>query len=160
MIHIAIILAVLITILAIFLFAKSNRKRIELEADFIVGGVDNVCESFNIGKNVDVSGILGSDFFEKYKYVIDFDKHTIRHGWRSLPFKEAMKLLGIPFIVLWQNERKYIFIVDTGSTYCHISSKALDTLDFDLDTEKLMSTIGAGGVTSTSGMAKIKLYYE
>ena len=158
---ILLILAIVISIAIILMLAMiSKSKKIDLYVSFVVGGVDEVCKSFMVGKNINVAGILGSDFFEKYGYIIDFKRNRIWHNLMCISFNEAMELLGIPFIVLWQDDRKYIFIIDTGSSNSHISSEALETMDFEFDTSKKFVTSGVGGSKSTSGAAIAKLTYK
>ena len=144
----------------IYVIYVESKKDVELDVDFVVGSIDEVCENFKVGSKVNVSGILGSDFMKKYNYIIDFKKNRIWHNMTYISFNEAMELLRIPFIVLWQSGKKYIFIIDTGSSNSHISSEALNTLDFDMDMEKSFTTVGVGGDTKTSGLANVKLHYR
>jgi len=140
------------------LFNKS--RNIELEIDMIPGDIDSVFESFHIGKGITISGLLGTDFLDKYGYVIDFKKNRILHNFHCISFKEAMKLIGIPYIVLWQNGRKYIFIVDTGSAKCHLSSKVLDKIDHIMDDSKTNIIVGAGGSVVSKGIITTKFTYK
>ena len=135
-------------------------KHIDLDIELIPGDLDNVYESFKVGSNVNVAGLIGTDFLDKYKYVIDFKRGKIFHNLHSVSFKEAMELLGIPYIVLWQNNRKYIFIIDTGSTYSHVSSEALKTLEYTTDNSKTFTTVGCGGNIGAIGLVKTKLSYK
>lgn len=160
MILLAIIAILFVAATIVVVYKESKTKKIELDVNFVIGSIDSVCENFKVGSNVNVAGILGTDFLNKYNYVIDFKRNRIWHNLHYISFSEAMELLRIPFIVLWQGGRKYIFIIDTGSTNSHISNEALNTLDFDLDTEKKFTTVGCGGGNSTSGMASAKLYYR
>lgn len=53
---------------------KASYKDREYE---LLATIKDMSKPFNIIKNntgVNISGLLGSDFFEKYKYIIDFDK--------------------------------------------------------------------------------------
>lgn len=163
MIVIIVLAIMLLLFLAFLAFAKMSSSRTLktiLDIELIPGDIDNVFESFNVGRGVDVVGLIGNDFLDKYGYVIDFNKHTIFHKWHGMSFKEAMTLIGIPFIVLWQNERKYIFIIDTGSNNSHISSRVLDTLEYDIDESRKFVTIGGGGSINAKGIVKAKFRYE
>lgn len=140
------------------LFNKT--KNIELEIDMIPGDIDSVFESFHIGKGITISGLLGTDFLDKYGYVIDFKKNKVFHNFHSLSFREAMELIGIPCIVLWQNGNKYIFIIDTGSAKSHVHSKALETMDHLMDNTKSFNVVGAGGSVMSRGLAMVRLYYK
>lgn len=157
---ILLILGISMVGLGVFIHSKSSARRIELDVELIPGTTDNVIGHFKKFRNVDVAGILGTDFLDKYDYVIDFNKGIVKHKSYAISFKEAMELLGIPYIVLWQNGTKYIFIVDTGSSKSHISSKKLDTLDFEYDTSETFTTVGAGGNVESQGIVKTKFYYR
>lgn len=55
------------------IMAVSNKNH-EFESDFIISDLD---DAFNIIKKesgVQIHGILGSKFFQKYKYVLDFEE--------------------------------------------------------------------------------------
>lgn len=160
MITIIVILALLVILAGIAFYSKLKTQSVELEIEMIPGDIDNVFENFHVGKNVNVVGLIGTDFLDKYGYIIDFKRNRIWHNLHSISFKEAMELLRVPYIVLWQNNSKYIFIVDSGSGQSHISSKVLNTLDFDLDMSKQSSTLGAGGITQSQGIVTAKFYYR
>lgn len=160
MILIIVLTALALSGLGLVYLIRNRSRNIELDVDFVVGSIDGVCKNFKVGSNVNVAGVLGTDFLDKYNYIIDFRKNRIWHRLHSISFKEAMELLRIPFIVLWQDGRKYIFIIDTGSSNSHVSKEALDTMDFDLDTSKSYITVGVGGGNATFGTATTKLYYR
>lgn len=60
----------------------SNMCKIDLEMNgitfndlFVVNDLDNAFSSLKEDHGVTLHGILGTSFFEKYKYVIDFNKY-------------------------------------------------------------------------------------
>lgn len=140
--------------------SKSKTKRIELEMELIPSDLDNVFEDFKIRKRINISGLLGTDFLDRYGYVIDFKRNRIWHNLHYISFRDAMELINIPCVVLCQGDKKYLFIVDSGSSMSHISSEALKTLEYELDTSKNFITVGCGGGMDSQGLVKTKLYYR
>ena len=47
----------------------------EFENEFVVNDMTNVKRSVKESNGVDIDGLIGSDFFNKYKYIIDFNKY-------------------------------------------------------------------------------------
>lgn len=160
MIVLLLILIVLVIGFGVIQFSKSKIKRIELDVELIPSDLDNVFEDFKIRKRINISGLLGTDFLDKYGYVIDFKRNRIWHNIHYISFREAMELINIPCVVLCQGDKKYLFIVDSGSSMSHISSEALMTLDYELDTSKNFTTVGCGGGMNSQGLVKTKLYYR
>lgn len=146
--------------LGVAIYSKSKTKRIELDVELIPSDIDNVFEDFRVRKKINISGLLGTDFLDKYGYVIDFKRNRIWHNLHYISFREAMELINIPCVVLCQGDKKYLFIVDSGSSMSHISSEALKTLDYELDTSKNFVTVGCGGGMDSQGLVKTKLYYR
>lgn len=157
------LIIIILFVMAGFMYTYTSwlgAKNTDLDIEMIPGDLDNVLESFRVGQGVDVSGIIGTDFMERYGYIIDFKRSRIWHNLHWMSFKEAMELIGIPYIVLWQDDRKYIFIIDSGSARSHISNKALEWLDYDLDTSMINVTVGAGGSVKAKGIVKTKFTYK
>ena len=146
--------------LGVAIYSKSKIKRIELDVELIPSDIDNVFEDFRVRKKINISGLLGTDFLDKYGYVIDFKRNRIWHNLHYISFREAMELINIPCVVLCQDDKKYLFIVDSGSSMSHISSEALKTLDYELDTSKNFVTVGCGGGIDSQGLVKTKFYYR
>lgn len=146
--------------IGVCIYSKSRTKRIELEVELIPSDLDNVFENFKSRKKINISGLLGTDFLDKYGYMIDFKRDRIWHNLNYISFKGAMELINIPCIVLFQDSRKYLFIVDSGSSMSHISSEALKTLDYELDLSRKFTTVGCGGGMESQGIVKTKLYYR
>lgn len=51
---------------------KVNYKNQEFENDFAIKDLDEAFDVVKQESGVQIHGILGSDFFQKYKYVLDF----------------------------------------------------------------------------------------
>lgn len=47
----------------------------EFENEFMVNDMSNIKRSVKESSGADIDGLVGSDFFNKYKYVIDFNKY-------------------------------------------------------------------------------------
>ena len=47
-------------------------------------------------------------------------------NYRKISFKETMDLLNIPIITFVCNEKKLYFLLDSGSSYSHISPEAVN----------------------------------
>ena len=160
MIPLFILLICVLVGLGVVIYSKSKTKRIELDVELIPSDLDNVFEDFKIRRRINISGLLGTDFLDKYGYVIDFKRNRIWHNLHYISFREAMELIDIPCVVLCQDDKKYLFIVDSGSSMSHISSEALKTLNYELDTSRSFTTVGCGGGMDSQGLVKIKLYYR
>ena len=55
-----------------FKFKCDNK---DFENEFLISDLTNIRESVKEDSGVSIDGIVGSDFFSKYQYVIDFDKY-------------------------------------------------------------------------------------
>ena len=47
----------------------------EFENEFMVNDMSNIKRSVKENSGADIDGLVGSDFFNKYKYIIDFNKY-------------------------------------------------------------------------------------
>ena len=56
----------------IFKFKCDN---VDFENEFLISDLTNIRESVKEDSGVSIDGIVGSDFFSKYQYIIDFDKY-------------------------------------------------------------------------------------
>ena len=54
---------------------KFKCENIEFENEFLVSDLTNIRESVKEDSGISIDGIVGSDFFSKYQYIIDFDKY-------------------------------------------------------------------------------------
>ena len=159
-----IVLGIALAVAAVIAVVSDRLKDIipetKLDMELIPGDIDPVLESFKMTGDIDVAGLIGTDFMDKYGYVIDFKKGKVFHRLHSMSFKEFFELIGIPCIVLWQNGHKYIFIVDSGSSRSHISNKALETIDHEYFSGYTHTAIGCGGVSESKGLVKATFHYK
>lgn len=54
---------------------KFKCDNIDFENEFLISDLTNIRESVKEDSGVSIDGIVGSDFFSKYQYIIDFDKY-------------------------------------------------------------------------------------
>ena len=54
---------------------KFKCDNIDFENEFLISDLTNIKESVKEDSGVSIDGIVGSDFFSKYQYIIDFDKY-------------------------------------------------------------------------------------
>lgn len=55
-----------------FKFKCDNK---DFENEFLISDLTNIRESVKEDSGVSIDGIVGSDFFSKYQYIIDFNKY-------------------------------------------------------------------------------------
>ena len=84
MIALCILLAVTAIVLAVIFASDVATQEIELEIEMVPGDIDPVLESFKVGKGIDVAGLIGTDFLDRYGYIIDFKHNKIFHKFHSL----------------------------------------------------------------------------
>ena len=142
---------------------KRNKDRlIELNCTFCLSdNIDELLDSYKRETNVNISGILGNDFMVRHGYIIDYDQMTVKHKSVRISIKDTMDILEIPLIVLYQNNTKYIFMLDTGAQNSAIHSKFIDMgLDIDKIENSNMEICGVGGSGSSDKMLTTRLYYQ
>ena len=54
---------------------KFKCDNIDFENEFLISDLTNIRESVKEDSGVSIDGIVGSDFFSKYQYIIDFNKY-------------------------------------------------------------------------------------
>lgn len=54
---------------------KFKCENVNFENKFLITDLTNIKESVKEDSGISIDGIVGSDFFAKYQYVIDFDKY-------------------------------------------------------------------------------------
>lgn len=74
-----------------------------------------------------------------------------------MSFKEAIDLVGLPIVTLYQNGNKYNFLLDTGANYCVIDSNWLDRIKFK-ETDIISRVSGIEGNDVTCNIVEIDLY--
>jgi predicted aspartyl protease len=77
----------------------------------------------------------------------------------KISFKEAMDLTEMPIITLYQGEKKFNFLLDTGSNNSIIDSNILDQIERKIINER-SSLFGMEGNVKEVSMCKIVLSYK
>lgn len=89
-----------------------------------------------------------ANVFEKYR----------EYNRRKMSFRESMDLAEMPVVTFYQGEKKFNFLLDTGSNLSHISEEAAKELEgITFDTKAKVSGIGTG---ETSGLCRTTLSYK
>lgn len=75
-----------------------------------------------------------------------------------MSFRESMDLADMPIVTFYHGEKRFNFLLDTGSNYSHISSDAAKELDgLMMNAQAKVSGIGEG---QTSGVCRTTLSYK
>lgn len=92
-------------------------------------------------------------------YVVSLCESNIRkNNDRKMSFKESMDLAEMPVVTFYQGDKKFNFLLDTGSNYSHISKEAAKSIKGTMiDTKAKVSGIGEG---ETSAVCKTTLSYK
>lgn len=162
-----IVTAIVMATLAVTdLLLHRNRKRkdslIELNCIFYISdNTDTMLDEYKKQTGVTVDGILGNDFMTRHKYIINYEKMEVRHRSVRISIKDSMEIVEIPLIVLYQNSRKHIFMLDTGAQNSIIHSRCeKDGFEVCESDEDNFSICGIGGYGETTRNVKAKLYYR
>lgn len=76
-----------------------------------------------------------------------------------MSIKESIDLCELPVVTLYNNEKKFNFLLDTGSTDNHISSKALKHMSYT-ESDKSLSVYGFNGNADHNKGYNIRLNYK
>lgn len=92
-------------------------------------------------------------------YVVSLCESNIRkNNDRKMSFKESMDLAEMPVVTFYQGDKKFNFLLDTGSNYSHISKEAAKNIKGTMiDAKAKVSGIGEG---ETSAICKTTLSYK
>lgn len=77
----------------------------------------------------------------------------------KMSFREAMDLTDLPIVTFYQGEERFNFLLDTGSTYSHISSSAAQRLKGE-EKELVVSVIAVGGSRGSTSTLATQLVYK
>ena len=93
-----------------------------------------------------------------FYYVYNIDTYIVRvNKKRVMEFKSSMDLTGLPIVTFYQGNRKYHFLLDTGSNVSYVNSKS------DIEVIKTVAKdtfMGANGQDMPCEVATIKLYRD
>jgi len=91
-------------------------------------------------------------------YTVNLCEDRIKRDNRKMSFKESMDLAEMPVVTFYQGDKKFNFLLDTGSNYSHISKEAAKEIQGEtIDAQAKVSGIGEG---TTSGVCKTTLSYK
>lgn len=77
----------------------------------------------------------------------------------SISFKEAMDLANLPVITFYQGDKKFNFLLDTGSNFSHICKSVANQIDGVKLTGEVM-VHGVGGAGNIGDAVKTTLSYK
>ena len=91
-------------------------------------------------------------------YTINLCEDRIKRNNRKMSFREAMDLAEMPVVTFYQGDKKFNFLLDTGSNYSHISKEAAKEIQGEtMEAQAKVSGIGEG---TTSGVCRTTLSYK
>lgn len=121
---------------------------------------DELLDTYKRETNITIDGILGNDFMVDHDYIIDYENLVVKHKSVRISIKDSMDIVEIPLIILYQDVRKYIFMLDTGATASIIHSRCLkDGLIHNIEDEDC-EIFGFGGKGSSSKAVSACFYYS
>ena len=150
------------TIASILNRKKEKDRLAELKCKFCISeNTDILLDTYKNQTGVSVDGILGNDFMAQNEYIIDYKTMTVRHKSLKISIKESMTVLDLPLIILWQNGKNYIFLLDTGATDSLIHSRCVENgLNVKQSDNQTFDIYGYGGAGMSSKRIKVELYYK
>lgn len=89
--------------------------------------------------------------------VIEHKSHVINKY--KISFKEALDLCDLPVITLYQGDKKFNFLLDTGSNRSHICKDFIDDLEIK-NVNKNTQVSGIEGTYIDVGQGVIELQYK
>ena len=91
-------------------------------------------------------------------YTVNLCEDARKKNQRKMSFRESMDLADMPVVTFYHGDKKFNFLLDTGSNYSHISKEAVKDIDGEIaETKVKVSGIGEG---TTSGICKTTLEYK
>lgn len=98
-----------------------------------------------------IIGIFCMLLYTKDACIVKVKKGTI------IDFKSAVDLTGVPIITFTQGDKKYNFIVDTGSNVSYINKDSgINYTPIEGFTENYIGAGGGGDLKCTLGLLKLK----
>ena len=77
----------------------------------------------------------------------------------TISFQSGFDLTSLPVITLYQGDKKFNFLLDTGSNNSIIDGNILDQIEHTVLNDKT-ALYGLEGISNVRSMCKIKLYYK
>lgn len=75
-----------------------------------------------------------------------------------MSFKESMDLASLPIVTFYQGDKKYNFLLDTGSTMNIID--ATSKIEYTVEDGEKGTVTGVNGVPTEVTYAKVNLFYK
>lgn len=91
-------------------------------------------------------------------YTINLCEDRIKRNNRKMSFREAMDLAEMPVVTFYQGDKKFNFLLDTGSNYSHISKEAAKEIQGEI--MKAQAKVSGIGEGTTSGVCRTTLSYK
>lgn len=91
-------------------------------------------------------------------YTVNLCEDRIKRNNRKMSFRESMDLADMPVVTFYQGNKKFNFLLDTGSNYSHISKEAAKEIQGELiGAQAKVSGIGEG---MTSSVCRTTISYK
>ena len=91
-------------------------------------------------------------------YTINLCEERIKRNNRKMSFREAMDLAEMAVVTFYQGDKKFNFLLDTGSNYSHISKEAAKEIQGEI--MKAQAKVSGIGEGTTSGVCRTTLSYK
>lgn len=104
-----------------------------------------------------ISGILA--IFILYAIIVGIIDYCKFNKREKISFKESMDLTDLPIITLYNNNRRFNFMLDTGATMSLIDENVLSNLDYE-ESEESGTIFGLEGNKVAVNYVKAKLNYK
>lgn len=88
-----------------------------------------------------------------------FNKLFRRNDVEVISFRQGFDLTNVPIVTLYQGEKRFNFILDTGSTHSIIDGNILDTIEHRM-LEDMTDSYGIEGNRVQNNMCEISLFYK
>lgn len=91
-------------------------------------------------------------------YTVNLCESRIKRNNRRMSFRESMDLAEMPVVTFYQEDKKFNFLLDTGSNFSHISKEAVKNIKGEMiNATAVVSGIGEG---VTSALCRTVLNYK
>lgn len=88
-----------------------------------------------------------------------FNKIFSKSNTEKISFRQGFDLTNVPIVTFYQGDKKFNFLLDTGSTHNVIDSNILDVIEHSpMDT--CINSYGIEGNKTSHEMCEISLYYK
>lgn len=78
----------------------------------------------------------------------------------TMSFMESMNLVDLPVVTFFQENNRFNFLLDTGSTSCVINKSVLSKLDYKVKSRGSSTLMGMDGIKHDVDTCEISLFYK